>query len=192
MRRHRRHISLSLSLSVPLGCSSLAASSRRASRLRCSPSWGWAGCALARACVGVRVLAPSGWRGANQLSRSATSSGRQGPRSRAGRRNVRILRRLGRLSCDPWRAVKGAKTGPSPVWFPERHGPVIPCGLVAFEQVPARAPTRAGCRLGRRGLSHARPRRSLICGSGWRGASRSRTQEAKCALHTSDRGRRDA
>ena len=35
-------------------------------------------------------------------------------------------------------------------------------------------------------------RRSPICGSGWRGASRSRTQEAKCALHTSDRGRRDA
>ena len=47
---------------------------------------------------------------------------------------------------------------------------------------------------------HARPRRPLFFFSGGlasslsgrRGASRSRTQEAKCALHTSDRGRRDA
>ena len=45
---------------------------------------------------------------------------------------TQIGRRVGGVFL-PWSTVKEAEAlAPSRVWSPERHGPVIPCGLVAF------------------------------------------------------------
>jgi len=79
---------------------------------------------------------------------------------------------------NPWGAVKGAEIGPSPVWLPWRCRP-FPCGLVASEQSPACAPTRAGRCDGRRGFD-PKPRRSLfftVCVQGGEGqAGQGRTE----------------
>jgi hypothetical protein len=92
---------------------------------------------------------------------------------------ARVCIDLGRSPVNPWGTVKGAETGPSPVWLPWRCRP-FPCGLVASVQSPACAPTRAGaCSAERRGFD-PRPRRSLfltVCVQGGEGqAGQGRTE----------------
>jgi hypothetical protein len=165
MRRHRRHISLSLSLSVPLGCSPLAASSRRAPCHLSFPPGGWAARALAR----TWVPSPSGRRG-------------------AGRSSVeRPARHPARLDPSPFRAARGkqVKDAGSEVCFAHERGrtPIDqrstsaadrPPELVrsphnpwrAFEEVPPRAyfPRAGSVGPERRGPTDLGSRRSPIGG----------------------------
>ena len=125
---------------------------------------------LARARVYVHAL--SGRRGASRSrTQEATCAAHTSDRGRRYAPPIVVLK-LGRSPVNPWGAVKGAQIGPSPVWLPWRCRP-FPCGLVASEQSPACAPTRAGRRSGRRGPTDpSGPRRSFfftVCVQGGEG-----------------------
>jgi hypothetical protein len=172
MRRHRRHISLSLSLSAP----DLAGKKPSSGAENGAPDHLLAGLRRASGC-GTRVAC--GRRGAARLLAYP-----------------RVGVDLGRPTCTPGVASKGAKAlVPSPVWFPGRRGILSgrgahpSCGPsralvrgiprsrppargacsnvttpspVAFEEAPSRAPSRAGAVSAERRGPDPGPRRSPI------------------------------